>query len=126
MQLQLDTGLPHLFLLLVPEQPPQNLTARALGDGVDKLNAALQPLMASFVVLHMLQNGPNRRRVVGTSSWRFHHERLGNLAGGFVRYPDDRAVRDGRVIKQMSFKFGGGNLQTLREKWVSCDDRENI
>jgi hypothetical protein len=47
-------GLPSLARGLVTKGPSQQLTARILGNGVNKLNAASQPLIWSLVICDML------------------------------------------------------------------------
>ena len=47
---QLCARLSPRFPILIPQQPPQDLPARALGDGIDKLNF-LEPLVPSLVLL---------------------------------------------------------------------------
>jgi hypothetical protein len=47
-------GLPSRTRGLVTKGPSQQLTTRILGDDINKLNAASQPLIRSFVIRDML------------------------------------------------------------------------
>lgn len=52
--LKLRALLPHLLFLLVTQQSSQNLSARALGHNVNKLDTACEPLVLALVILDML------------------------------------------------------------------------
>jgi hypothetical protein len=54
--LQLRTRRPPLLLLLIPQEPSQDLPARTLRDHINELNTACYPLISRLVFLDMLLN----------------------------------------------------------------------
>lgn len=116
---QLRAPGPPRLPLLVLQQAPQDLAARALGDGVDELDAALEPLVPGLVGLDVrgdvagdlgvgLAGGHGRRGP--------HHVGLGHLARALVRHRDHGAVVHGRVRQEVRLELSGGDLVALLGK----------
>lgn len=93
-ELQLRTALPPCFLFPVPQQPPQDLPARALRYLSQDLHAALDPLVRRLVLLHVLADGFSNVLVRdGAGLGCLDDEGLGNLSCSLVGDLDDGAVR---------------------------------
>lgn len=116
---QLSAILPPSLPLLVPQHSPQDLAARTLGDDVDKLHAAGEPLVAGLLLLDeagdvAAQHGV---RLLQPHLGGLDDKGLGHLAGALVGHGDHRAVGDGGVVEQAGFEFGGRDLEALFYWW---------
>jgi len=113
---------PPLLLLLIPQQPPENLAAGALGHLVDELDPALEPLVPRLVLLDVFGHVARHHavRVLEADGWRLDHKRLWHFALALRRDADDDAVVDGRVREDVRFEFGGRDLETLCVKRTGC------
>lgn len=89
--LELSTGLAACLLLLVPDQPTENLTTRALGDGIHKSDATLQELMASLVVFNVLCQSLGQF-LIRSRTRSLHNNSLGNLSSAVVGNGDDSNI----------------------------------
>lgn len=98
-------------LLLVPQQPAQNLATGALWDHVEELNAALDPLVWCLVFLHMLKDGLHYLvfRLVGHSR-RLYDECFWNFACRVVRNLDHCTVGNSRMGQEVGLEFCRGDL----------------
>jgi len=101
--LQPRTTLPQSLLLLVPKQPPQNLSTRALRNSIDEPNTALEPLVPSLVLLDVLLDRLGGCCIVGTGFSGLDNDGLGDFARCVVGDGDDGAVGDGRVGEEVGF-----------------------
>lgn len=117
--LQFRPGRSQGGLLLVTEQPAQDLAAGALGDGLDKFDASLEPLVTGLVVFHVLLDGLHGCLVIRAGRGRLDHDGLGDFTGRVVGDGDDGAVGDSRVGEDVSLEFGGCNLQPLYRNSVN-------
>lgn len=113
--LQLRALGPPGLLLLIPQHPPENLTARALRNDVDELNTALKPLMPSLVVLDVLGNCL-RHMVLGMGRGMGAPDDvgLGDFASAVVGDLDDGAVGDELVGEEVGLELSGGDLVALQ------------
>lgn len=113
-KLQLWTLRPLLLLLLISQQPPQNLAARALGNHIDKLYSTFQPLVFSLVLLYMLENSCNNFLIRNARRFPCLGDiRLGHLACAIVGDWDDGAVGDKLMGEKVGFQFGWSDLVAL-------------
>lgn len=101
-------------LLLVLEDAAEDLAAGALGDGVDELDAALEPLVLCLVLLDVLLYGAAN---VGIGFSRggggLYDKRLGDLAGAVIGDGDNGAVVDVVVGEEVRLELGRGDLEAL-------------
>lgn len=104
------------LLILIPQQPSQDLSTRTLGNHVNKLNTALQPLVSCLVLLDVPLDLAFDDRVIvfGTYRLRLDDVCLGQLACVIVWDGDYRTVSDSRVIEKASFELCRSDLKTLQ------------
>ena len=122
--LQFAARLPPLFLLLVSEHPPENLTRGTLGNNINKLNTARNPLVLRLVIFDVFLDLSRKHPVVlfDTYRGRLDNESLGDLSGPLVGYLDNSAVVYGRVGKEVGFEFGRCDLVSLgMVSWVGTE-----
>jgi hypothetical protein len=113
--LQLASRLPPLLFFLVSQEPSQDLARWRFRNLIDKLDAACDPLVASFVLLDMLGNVACNNAIVLFNANRrgLHYKCLGNFTRSFVRNLDDGAVGYSRMGKKMRFELRRCDLVTL-------------
>lgn len=112
-KLQLRSSRPQSRLLLVPKQTTQDLATGTLRDGIDELDASLEPLVTSLVVLDVFLNRLDRGVVIVASRGRLDHNRLGDLPSRMIRHSDNSAVSHSRMGQEMSLELCRSHLQTL-------------
>lgn len=103
------------LLLLIPQHAPQNLPAGTLGNHLDKLDAALEPLIPRLVVGDILVQRLGHV-LVGAAlcgGGGFHDEGFGDFARVLFGYLDHRAVRDELVAEEVGFELGWRDLVAL-------------
>ena len=119
--LQFAARLPPLLLLLVSEHPPENLTRGTLGNNINKLNTARNPLVLRLVVLNVFLDLSCKHPIVFLNSYRgrLDNESFGDLSGPLVGYLDNGAVVYRRVGEEVGFKLGRCDLVPLEMvSWV--------
>ncbi|KAI6763522.1 hypothetical protein HG531_012910 [Fusarium graminearum] len=125
--LQLGTRLLPSLPLTVSQQAPQDLTTGALGNYVDELNTALQPLVSSLVLFDMLVNALRYLIVrLALGLGRLDDESLGDFASAEIGDLDNGAVVHKGMSEQMGFELCRSDLMSLFvcvSDWVQ--DAEN-
>jgi hypothetical protein len=113
---QLRALLSPCLLVLIPQQPSQDLPTGTLRNHVDKLDTALQPLVSRLVLLDVLLDLELDERVTVLEMYRLRLDDvcLGQLTCVVVWDGDYRTVCDGRMIEKASFEFCRSNLKTLQ------------
>jgi hypothetical protein len=113
--------LPRLAIA-IPQQAPQNLPAWTLGDNINKLHPARQPLMAGFVLLHELHDiaAHERVRVLDADGRSLHDVRFRDFASALVGGGDYGAIGYRGVVEKEGFELCGGDLKALfGVSWVN-------
>jgi hypothetical protein len=109
----LQPALPHrpianLSLSLIPQNLPQNLPRRVLGDGVHELDAARQPLVLS----HLVRQPRGNVLLRGGAALAVFLQRDVSARQLFAVDGDahDGGVLHGRVLEEEGFELGGRDL----------------
>lgn len=102
--------------IFIPQQASQDLSTWALGNGINELNASLEPLVVGLVFLNMLDDlGSDLRIRSRRHGWWRHDKGFGHFSVTVVGNSDDSAVIYGGMGEEVGFKLGGRNLVSLKE-----------
>lgn len=109
--LQLRALLSSLLPLLISQLPPQNLPAGALGNLLNKFDAARQPLVPALVLFYVFLDIPNDQLIRLFDRARCpDYKGLGHFACAVVMHWYHGAVGHAGVCEQVCFQLGGRDL----------------